>query len=325
MTLSALSKECLGYLAMRGYSPRTLDTYETRWAQFRAFLNTRRQDDDLRSFDGETVFAYCQYLGARGAAPNTIIGHLAALSSLARFGMKAPSRKGGALLLSDPTRTFDWPTATKPETKYLLPAELKAFLEVEVPPYMALARDLLVETGLRASEAVRANLGDLREVDGKHFLSVTVKGRGTRERRLEMPLSTALAEFIRDLLLREGRLDPMKPLLTGEKGARLTRTGLTNITYRIAERAGIARMRVSAHKLRHTANVIARFAGIDALVRSKLLGHSSSRSLERYEHLIPGELHEARVLQIDAMHRYLGIGHMSEQAGESPKGEHESG
>lgn len=320
MTFSTLARECLGYLTMRGYSPRTLDSYETRWMQFRAFLKVRRgEDDDIRSFTGPMVFAYCTYLGERGASPNTILGHLSALSSLARFAMKAPSKKGSPLLTSDPTKTFDWPTPITPETQYLLPAELKAFLEVAIPPYMALARDLLVETGLRASEAVRANVGDLREVDGRHFLSVTVKGRGARERRLEMPLSAGLAAHIQDRLLREARLDPMAPLIVGEAGQRLTRTGLTNLVYRIAEQAGITRMRVGAHKLRHTANVVARFAGVDALVRSKLLGHSSTKSLERYDHLIPGELQEARDQVSDAMRRYLGIGHATESGDVVPK------
>jgi site-specific recombinase XerD len=198
MTLSGLMKDCRKYLAMRSYAETTLNTYDERWDAFRAYLVHARLEDDVRSFTGETAMAYAVYLHDRGASGNTICGHLSALRTLAAYGMKTPRRKGsGMMLAADPTTAFDWPTRTQPETKYLLPDELRAFLAVEVPPYMALARDLLMETGLRASEACRLNVEHLREAAGRHFIAVTVKGRGTKERTREVPLSSELAGFIR--------------------------------------------------------------------------------------------------------------------------------
>jgi integrase len=90
------------------------------------------------------------------------------------------------------------------------------------------------------------------------------------------------------------------------QGERWTRGALTQAMTRLGLRAGIQRLSVSAHKLRHTANVLARFAGLDPLTRSALLTHGSPRAVERYDHLIPGELHEARQKQQEALERYLG-------------------
>lgn len=302
MTFSALTKDCARYLLMRGYSPETVSTYETRWGQFRAFMKMRTLDDDVRSFTGPVAFGYCGYLGERHASPNTILGQLAALSTLARYAMKAPSTKGSPILGADPTKTFDWPVPTRPETKYLLPGELRAFLALEVAPYMALARDLALETGLRASELCRASVGDLRAVGGRYCLAVTVKGRGSRERTVEVPLSAAMAEVLSQRFIASS---PDDPILTDHTGRRLKRTGLSSLLDRLGQRAGITRFRVSAHKLRHTANVLAKVAGIDPMVRSKLLNHTDPRSLERYEHLVPGELHDARERQQDALQSYI--------------------
>jgi hypothetical protein len=81
---------------------------------------------------------------------------------------------------------------------------------------------------------------------------------------------------------------------------------------RIGLEAGIVRFRVSAHKLRHTANVVSRFARLedgsplDRWTRSQLLTHESARAIDRYEHLLPDELFEAREAQRQALSRYLG-------------------
>jgi integrase len=80
---------------------------------------------------------------------------------------------------------------------------------------------------------------------------------------------------------------------------------MSNLLARIGKKAGIGRLRVSAHKLRHTGNVVARRGGVDAVVRSALLNHADTRTVAQYDHLIPDELYEARLQQRDALSRYL--------------------
>jgi site-specific recombinase XerD len=308
MTLSKVMRDCLQYLGgVKGYSPGTIDQYDRTFRQFLAHLQNTGHADDVRSFLGDTVLAWVTDLGIRKVSPNTIISKLAALSTLADFARRLKNRHGKPLVAENPTKAFDWPEPVKTETKFLHPNELQAFLEAECPLHEALARDMLLGTAIRVSEAAEANVGDVVEVDGKHFLTVKVKGRKrTGEEKKYVPVSPALAQGLSDYLLARGLPDPSEPLLVNRQGERWTRGALTQAMTRLGLRAGIQRLSVSAHKLRHTANVLARFAGLDPLTRSALLTHGSPRAVERYDHLIPGELHEARQKQQEALARYLG-------------------
>jgi integrase len=67
----------------------------------------------------------------------------------------------------------------------------------------------------------------------------------------------------------------------------------------------MGRFRVSAHKLRHTGNVVARRGGVDAVVRSALLNHADGRTVAQYDHLLPDEMYEARLQQREGLARYL--------------------
>lgn len=56
----------------------------------------------------------------------------------------------------------------------------------------------------------------------------------------------------------------------------------------------------------YTANVVARGTDLDPYVRSRLLHHQNPASLQRYEHLVPDELHEAREKAVEGLRKYLG-------------------
>jgi hypothetical protein len=84
------------------------------------------------------------------------------------------------------------------------------------------------------------------------------------------PLSPPLAQALTDTLLARGISDGGEPLVVNGSGWRWTRTHLTETMARLGKAAGINRPSVSAHKLRHTANVLARVAGIDPLTRSRI-------------------------------------------------------
>lgn len=134
------------------------------------------------------------------------------------------------------------------------------------------------------------------------------KGRGQQRRQetRQVPLSKALGAALHGWVLARGAVHPDEPLLVNSEGKRWHRASLSNMIVRLAETAGVTRLRVSAHKVRHTANVISRLAGTDAATRGRLLGYSSLRSLERYEHVMPHELHQAREDQLAALRQYVG-------------------
>jgi site-specific recombinase XerD len=74
---------------------------------------------------------------------------------------------------------------------------------------------------------------------------------------------------------------------------------------RIGNRAGIKRVPVRPHIIRHTLNIIRRRAKIDPVTRSRLLTHTNLNSLHHYEHALDGELAAAREQQREGLREYL--------------------
>lgn len=317
--LSKIVTEGIRYLGtVRNYAAATIDSYQVSFDQFHEFLTARGLPNELHQFTGDNVRRFAESLAAKGQKASTIVIRLSGLSTIATTLMTLQDGRGRPYLTQNPTRTFTWPTVDQPETKFLLPEELVAFLAVRRPLRESVARDILVDTGLRCSELCRATVGDVIRMEGRTALAVTVKGRGQRQRKRHVPVSTPVASALFDYLMERGIANPQdaahrdEPLLLNHDKGRWRRTGLSSLMARIGDEAGITRLRVSAHKLRHTANVVARFARrsdgapLDRWTRSQLLTHTNPVSLDRYEHLLPLELHEAREAQRLALTHYLG-------------------
>lgn len=123
---------------------------------------------------------------------------------------------------------------------------------------------------------------------------------------MRLPISPSVAEGLRDWLLHRNMPDPHEALLLGSIGTRLDRDALAHITMTIARAAGIRRLVVRPHVLRHTIEVIRRRAKIDPTIRSRLLAHSNLSSLIAYQHTLPEELTQARQQQVEGLRAYLG-------------------
>lgn len=311
-SLRKLVREVIQHLGRdRQFARRTLDNIELAHSQFQYWLQAHDHPDTLDAFDGDNVREWAQDLIERGVAKSTICHRLSCLSSIARTLMKMKDSRGRFYAVADPTKTFDWPLVETPETQFLYPDELAKFLAVPRDRREAVARDLFIDTGLRVSALANACVGDVLLVGGKMVLTVIMKGRGRRLSKLSVPVSQKVANGLIQYLMERGIANPQdaayaaEPLLLNTRGGRYTRVALSQLMTRIGREAGISRFRVSAHKLRHTANVVARVAGLQPLVRSNLLGHRSPRSLDRYDHVVPGELAQAREIHAAALHAYI--------------------
>jgi len=314
MRLSEGSRELLHYLVtVRGYAGDTISNYGRTHDQFLAFLRAQGLADDARHFTSENVFAFCSDLGQRGIAGNTIINKLHGLRALALYLMKRKDGRGGPVVKADPTRGFEWPKEVTPTTGFLYPVELSLLMALPLDPETALLREVLVDTGIRALEACEANVDDMREVDGTVYLTLRVKGRrGQNQEPASIPLSAPVAEALRVHITSRPAIGPDSPLFVTPAGVRYKRTQLSQLFIRLGKRAGITRISTSPHKLRHTANVIARIAGIDPLTRAAMLNHRSLRTLARYDHLVPGETAKGRVIARQGLADYLAQGHSGE-------------
>lgn len=302
MQLSKLASECCEYLLVRNKSVNTVAAYHVTFRQFETHITgALGLTDDVRHFTEAHVESYMLALYKAGANPNTIRTRLSSLATLAKFAAKLKDRRGRPVLAVNPILGIERPKRKRPQEKFLAPIELKAFLEVPRPTRVSIARDLLMDLSLRASELCNANVGDLITVKGIHYLSVIVKG-GHPAR---VPISPDVADRLKDWLLERNMPDPVEPLLLDSEGNRLDRSGLAYMMIQIGKKASIRRFKVTPHVVRHTMNTIRRMAKLDPMVRSALLTHTSPQSIVSYEHLLPEELVDARAQQRLGLAAYL--------------------
>jgi len=132
---------------------------------------------------------------------------------------------------------------------------------------------LLLTTGLRITEVIAADTGDLSRERGHHVIGVTRKGG----RRAKLPIPDEVAEALRHYL--SGRRGA---LFVGVRdGQRLKRQHVDRILARLAATAGVPK--VTPHGLRHTAATVALDGGQSLRAVQQMLGHRDPRTTNRYD------------------------------------------
>lgn len=279
MKISALADQYLKFFAARGASPRTVECYDATYRQYIAFLMGRGLEDDLRHFTTETLEAFIDYLKGAGRKASSVNVKLAGLHSLGEYGKKTKDGRGRYYLAENPLDRVHRPKKERPPEKYLGKMELQQLLAVPCPATVRVAIDLIIDTALRASELAAANVEHLR-LDGERII-LTVRVKGGRFREITLGAEVA-GRLLETLKFREAR--QRDPLLVNEKGDRYTRTTLSEMVLRMAVKAGITRIRVRAHVLRHSVATLASATGADVPTIAAMLNHSDIHTVQRYVH-----------------------------------------
>ncbi len=140
--------------------------------------------------------------------------------------------------------------------------------------------ELLYGTGVRVSEALGVELGDL-DFDER---LIRVTGKGNKQRLV--PMGSILESALRDYLGPGGRVELATRagtrLLLNNRGGPLSRQGVDLIIARRALEAGVERSRVSAHVFRHSCATHMLAHGADIRVVQELLGHASIATTQLY-------------------------------------------
>lgn len=305
MTFSKLARDYVVYLgSYKGASGRTCENYDLAYGQFRGYLQGLGLQDDVKHFNADTVQGFAQYLAAGGNQSNSVNTKLAALGSLARYGMRIKVGRGYALA-DNPLARVERPTRQRHERKFLYGPELRMLLGAECSPAEHLAIRLFAENGIRVSALVGANVEDFQDANGTFVLLIVPKGRGRQTERVPKPLGQETAEKL-IAYLKHREAGAKEPLLVNREGNRYLRTVLSSAVALVARRAGITRFQVRAHALRHTWNVVARVeADLDGPQRGACLDHLDTRSVTKYDHLLPSEAVESFERVRDGLRRYV--------------------
>ena len=145
---------------------------------------------------------------------------------------------------------------------------------------------LVSATGLRTCEVIRADIGDLRSMQGETVLYVQGKGRSNKSDfvKVSEPVMTAISDYLE---LR-GEVQDDEPLFAStahrNAGKRLTTRSISGICKQAMIRAGFNSRRLTAHSLRHSAVTLALMAGVSIQEVSQFARHSNISVTMIYAH-----------------------------------------
>lgn len=149
---------------------------------------------------------------------------------------------------------------------------------------------LLLDTGLRISEACRLTIRDVNLETGTVTVIPFGGGRKSRGRQVYLGKSSRRALWTY-LASRPDRGDPGAPLLATLNGKPLNRDSSRGILDRIAARAGVEGCH--PHRFRHTFAIFYLRNGGDVFSLQRLLGHASLEMVRRYLALADSDLEQA--------------------------------
>ena len=267
-------------VAERNASEYTVRNYQSEIKQFFAFLRGE-QRTTWSQVNSEVLRRYLTWLMDRGYSKASIARRVSELRSFGRF------LERNDFLEANPFAAISSIKVPKRLPNYLAREEIEALLAVPETdnPQGQRGRailELLYGSGLRVSELVGLNLGDLDLARGQ----IRVLGKGDKERitLLGKPAMGALKLYLRD-----GRPQLMGQTATAAvflnpSGGRLSPRSVQMALNKYARKAGITRP-VTPHVLRHTFATHLLDGGADLRTVQELLGHSQLGTTQIYTHV----------------------------------------
>jgi integrase/recombinase XerD len=280
----AVQKEFLEQLDV---SEKTRSTYRRALRQWEAYLEEHQLT--IATANRYTVLGYKKHLQAEGKKPATVNAYLTAVRRLYAWteanGNKpniAASIKG---LKKAATTAKD--ALTIDQAKALLadvPGEEATLEELRNHAIVTLC----ILRGLRTIEVARADIGDVRTINGQAVLYV--QGKGYSDKSAFVILNRTCLEPINRYLEARQESDLEAPLFAGignkNQGGRLTTRTVSRIIKAAFAKHGINSARLTAHSTRHTAATMALLAGADLQETRDMLRHSSINTTMIYAHNI---------------------------------------
>lgn len=279
-----LLNEYLAYIEKeKGYSINTVKSYRRDLADFGEFLQQNYENLELNEITYQQGRYYLAHLQRKGLAKSTIARKSTAIRQFFAYLKEDEQIEDNTLtLLATPKKGKRLP-------KVLSEMDIEKFFEdflKDDDPASVRDRalfELLYSSGMRVSEAVALNIGDVANLDKMPVLRIV--GKGQKERIV--PVGSKAKEAIERYLthsraiLAENSVDEENALFLNQHGGRLTARG---VDYLLDEyfKKGALKYKVSAHVLRHSFATHLLDNGADLRVIQELLGHESLSTTQVY-------------------------------------------
>lgn len=254
----------------------TLEAYVRDILQFKEFL-LENEVNEYVDTNKTTIITYLMSLQKSGRATSTISRNLASLRCFYQYLLNTN------LINEDPTLNLKSLRSEKKIPAVLTVDEVNQLLSQPQPNSFKGARDkammeLLYATGLRVSEIISINLGDI-DLD---LAMLTVRENENNQRVIPIGKMAieALVIYITVYISEENKGEE-EPLFINYSGKRLTRQGFWKIIKQYAKKANINKS-ITPHTLRHSFAVHLIENGADMKTVQEILGHSDISTTQIY-------------------------------------------
>lgn len=259
----------------RNLSSHTLRAYETDLEAFAAYMSLRNFLT-VKDFTLKNIRNYLLYEDKKEISRTTMLRKISALRSFARF----LANRG--LIKINPFTLFSAPKREKKLPSFLTENEAEELMDSEISHRFHYRNKAILElvysSGLRRSETVGLNIGDINYTEG----IVKVLGKGGKERIV--PVTDIALESLSNYLSTRPQAGPGEPLFLGSKGGRLSGEGLAQVVKKSAIAGHVAR-KVTPHSLRHSFATHLLNNGCDLKSLQEMLGHKSLSATQVYTHV----------------------------------------
>ncbi|MGI6361929.1 MAG: tyrosine recombinase XerC [Bacillota bacterium] len=272
----------------KNYSANTVRAYEADLLALADFIaeEQSKEEVDLSSIDNLTIRHYLADLRQQGISKRSMARKLSAMRSFYRFTLREN------LTENVPIFTVTTPKSDKMLPKFLYYSEVEALISAPDNSLLGLRDSALLEilygAGLRVSELVSINIGDIDQAVGY----VRVLGKGAKERIVPVGIP-ALKAVKAYMAARQGKY-PLKkgqPLFLNNRGSRLSDRSVRNIINKYIQKAAL-KQKISPHTLRHSFATHLLDNGADLRTVQEFLGHSNISTTQIYTHVTKSRIKE---------------------------------
>ncbi len=277
----------LNYLAVeKGFSENTTAAYQNDLYQLADFAREETAKHGLmpswNNFSRQDMLSYLLNLKERGYVATTQARKVAATKSFFSFMLAEGKIK------NNPTENISSPRVGKSLPDAISISQVRQLIDQPAKLSTPEAKrdramlELLYASGMRVSELVSLNLGDVDTKGG----CVRCFGKGNKERLIPIypQAAKAVEEYVTAVRPHLAHSDTEQALFLNQRGDRLTRQGLWQILKAYAKSAGLGKQ-VTPHTLRHSFATHMLSGGADLRYVQEMLGHANISTTQIYTHL----------------------------------------
>ena len=263
-------------------TPKTIESYTKSVRQFFYYL----QDNGIKQPTRADIIAFKENIASLHK-PTTASSYLMAVKQF----FKWTAQEGIYPNIADNVKAIK---LTKEHKKdYLTTAQVKNVLRTADKSTLKGLRDyailsLMVTTGLRTIEIVRANIEDMRTV--ADFTALFIQGKGRTEKTDFVKLTQQVEDAIRAYLKARGNCKDNEPLFSSlsnrDTNERMTTRSISRIVKTHLVDAGLNSDRLTAHSLRHTTATLNLLNGGTIEETQQLLRHTNINTTLIYSHAL---------------------------------------